>query len=146
MRLRDPPVGLVPVMLDADGRGVARTEHLAEQRQAVGEAGADYDPVASDADATHPGQVSRHCGAQPWQTARVRVPQHLVGGGAKRGAGSGQPGPARERSEVRHTGPQVVAGQGDLLGDCRWRRLRTRAVWRDPGSGSGARRQPPLRH
>jgi len=145
VRLGDPPVGLVPVVLDADGRGAARTENLAEQGQPVGEAGTHDDLVAGDADPAHPGQVARQRRPQLRQAARVRVAQDVVGRGAKRGAGRCQPGPARERAQVRHPGPQVVAGRGQFLGDGGWRRLRTRAVRRHPGSRSGACRQPALR-
>ena len=146
VRPDDPPVGLGPVLLDGDGRAAARPEHLAEQGQRVGEAGADHDPVAGDADAARPGQVARQCVPQLRQSARVRVAKDVVGCGVERGAGRCQPGPARECPQVRHARPQVVAGRGDLLGDRRWRPRPARAVRRDPGSRSGARRQPALRH
>jgi hypothetical protein len=141
-----PPVGLGPVLLDGDGRAAARPEHLADQGQPVRETGADDDAVGGGADAARPGQVRRQRRPQRRQAARVRVPQEVAGGGVERGAGRRQPRPARERPQVRHPGPEVVTGHGALRAGRRRHLPRARAVRRDPGSRSGARRQPALRH
>jgi hypothetical protein len=136
---------LVSVGLHGHGGRAARTQRTADRGQTVAEARADHDVPGIGGDTPRPGQVARQRRPQCREPARVRVAKEMIGSGRQHLAGRPEPGPARERGQVRYPGTQVIARDrrlGAAVGDGAEVRGLTR---RDGGARAGLRGQPPLR-
>jgi hypothetical protein len=140
----DVAMSLVAVGLHREGARAGRAQRAADPGQAVREAGADDDVRGIGGHPPRPGQVVSQRRAQLRQPARVRIAEQVIGGRGEDLAGGREPGPARERGQVGHPGPQIVAGHRHPgLG----RDLRARLgcpARRDGRAGSGPCGQPSL--
>ena len=141
----DVPVGLVTVGLHREGVRAGRTQRAADAGQPVGEAGADDDVRRIGGHSPRPGQVVSQGRPQLRDPARVGVAEQVIGGGREDLAGCREPGPARERGQVGHPGPQVVAGHRHLGAGGGRRALIGCPARRNGRPRPGLRGQPALR-
>ncbi len=136
------------VRLDGDLPDPAGAQDPAQQRQAVGEAGADHDALRVGVHPARPRQVLGQHGAQFDAAERVAVTEGVVGGGGERLAGGPEPGGSREAGQVGGAGLQVVPGTGP--GRAGGGRRRAGAARRgppgDPGPRALAGGEPALGH
>ena len=81
----------VAVGLDADCHRALRPQHVAQQRESLGESGAHDDTVGGDTDTSGAGEVVGERPVQLRASARVGVAERVVGRDGQRSAGCGQP-------------------------------------------------------
>ncbi len=141
----DVAVGLVAVGLHREGARAGRAQRAADSGQAVREAGADDDVRGIGGHSPRPGQVVRQGRPQRRDPARVRVAEQVIGSGCEDLSAGREPVPSRERRQVRHPGPQVVAGHRRLRTSGGPRTRMGRLAWRDRCPRPALGGQPSLR-
>jgi hypothetical protein len=138
-------MGRLAVRLYGDADGTALAQHLAHQAEALGETGAHDDAVRAGEDAARPRQIVRERLAELDSATRVAVAERAPRDRRERPSHRADPGCGRERGQIGHAGPKVVARppRRGRLADRAGTVARTSG---DPGARALTGGQPALGH
>ena len=133
-------------LLDEHAARPAGAQQAGEQRDRLGDPGADDDVLRGGDHAARAAEVGGEARPQARRAGPRAVAEVGVGRGSQRAAHRGQPRAARERSALGRLRAQVEADRGDA-GDRRGRRARRRRARPSPRAWPtrGARRGSPRR-
>lgn len=132
-------------VLDPDIAHPARVEHESEQCHRLRDPGDHDDPLRIGDHTTAPGEKRGEGGAQPGQPARIRVTQCVVREFGENPALRGGPRGAREQRQVRRPRYEVGAGVGGSRREITYAWPGRPHGIADPGPGTPAAAQIPLR-